>query len=206
MTATTVATQRFRRLAIADPATYRRTLHLLLDLPIGIATFTVAVTLLSVSAALFITLVGLPLLMATLYSTRWLARFERARAHTLLGVEVPPNDATASARGWRRLTDPAAWRAVGYAVVMLPVGIVTSVTAITGWSVALAMFAYPAYQPFADHSSRTVGSANLGAAGWQVATSVTGFALLLVMPTVVRALAALDATVVRRLLGGSATE
>ena len=75
MTATTLGGQRLRRLTLADPATYRTTAHLLLDLPIGIATFTIAVTLLSTSAALAITLIGLPLLALTLVAAQWMAAF-----------------------------------------------------------------------------------------------------------------------------------
>src|SRR4051812_11091000 len=131
MTTTTIATQRFRPLAIADPATYRMTAHLLLDLPIGIATFTIAVSLVSTSVALAITLIGLPLLAMTLVAAKWMARFERARARSLLGINVT-EPASTSPRWWQRVTDPDGWRAVAYAIVMLPLGIVTSVTVVTG--------------------------------------------------------------------------
>lgn len=200
MTATTLGGQRLRRLALADPATYRTTAHLLLDLPIGIATFTIAVTLLSTSAALAITLIGLPLLALTLVAAQWMARFERARIRTLLRAAVPA-PAASSARSWRRLADPAAWRAVAYAIVMLPLGIVTSVTTITGWATGAALFAFPAYKPFLDASSYTVGSHNFGGPGVQVAAALIGAVLLVAMPALQRGLAAMDITVVRRLLG-----
>jgi hypothetical protein len=61
-------------LGLLDPATYRRSLHLLLDLPLGIVTFTVATTLLALSAGLAITLVGVPLLMLTLLAARLFGR------------------------------------------------------------------------------------------------------------------------------------
>lgn len=199
MSATTVPTQaNSRHLALADPATYRRTLHLVLDLPIGVATFTVAVTLVSTGAALAITIVGLPLLAATLLVARCMGRVERTRARSLLGVDVA--DPPASPRGLRRLSDPAGWRAVGYAVVMLPLGVVTSTVAMTGWATALSALAYPAYAPFLDHSSVSINDVIISGPGWQIATSLTGAVLLLVMPTVVRGLARLDAAAVRRLL------
>ena len=48
-----------------DGRTWAATLHLLINLALGIAFFTAAVTMLSVSAGLLITLVGIPLLVAT---------------------------------------------------------------------------------------------------------------------------------------------
>src|SRR5207245_2250319 len=66
--------------------TWLRTVHLLADLPIGAAAFTLATTALSLSAGLAITLVGLPLLVVTLVVARQYARFERARLRLLLGV------------------------------------------------------------------------------------------------------------------------
>ena len=199
MTATTfTARPRPRLLGLTDPATYRRTLHLLLDLPIGVATFSVAVALVSTSVSLAITLIGLPLLAITLLAGRGMGQLERARARALLDVHVPEPDA--APRGWRRLTDTTGWRSIGYAVVMLPIGVMTSTVAATGWSVAASMFAYPAYAPFLDDSSVTVGSVTFGGWGAQLVTSLIGLALLLMMPSIVRGLARIDAAAVRRLL------
>lgn len=104
------------------------------------------------------------------------------------------------AAGWRRLADPAGWRAVAYAVAILPLGIFTSTVALTGWTTAVSALLYPVYAPFLDQSSVTVNSLTIGGAGWQIATSLAGAVLLLVMPAVVRGLARLDAAAVRRLL------
>ena len=84
---------------------------------------------------------------------------------------------------------------------MLPLGIVTSVTVVTGWVTAAALVAFPAYKPFLDQSSYTAGSHSFGSAGTQVAATVVGAALLLTMPAIQRVLAAVDGAVVRRLLG-----
>ena len=80
-------------------------------------------------------------------------------------------------RWWQRVTDPDGWRAVAYAIVMLPLGIVTSVTVVTGWITAAALFAFPAYKPFLDQSSYTAGSHSFGSAGTQVAATVVGAGL-----------------------------
>ena len=148
--------------------TLRRTAHLLLDLPVGIATFTIALT-------------------TNVLAAREIGRLERARAHALLGADVtsPPQ---------------ARWRAFAYSLLMLPVGVVTSVVAITGWSTGIAALAYPAYAPFSDRTSVTVNDLTIGNAGWQIATSIAGALLLLAMPAIVRALSRLDTAMVRRFL------
>src|SRR3954464_9724777 len=81
-------------LALQRPAALLRqlgldTVYLLLALPMGILTFTVVVTGWAVSLGLAITLVGLPLAMATIYVSRWLAWAERRRGALVLG-EPPP--------------------------------------------------------------------------------------------------------------------
>lgn len=199
MSTETYASPRRRHwFGLTGKETYKQTLHLLLDLPIGIATFTVAVSLVTTSAALVVTLIGLPLLAASLVAAREMAKLERARARLLLGVDLPEPAAVPSGR--RRLTDATGWRAVAYAVVMLPLGVATSTIAVTGWSTAATALVYPAYAPFLDKSSVTVGSTTIGGPGWQVATSVAGAVLLLSMPAIVRGLARLDIAVMRRLL------
>src|SRR3954451_6231741 len=129
---------------LLDPATYRRTLHLLADLPIGLATSIAITTLLAVSAGLAITLVGVPLLIGTLYAARLLGGMERARTHALLGVDTPaPRPA---GRGWRgRLADATGWRTLAYGLLLGPVGVTTGTLTATGWSTALAAIAFPTY-------------------------------------------------------------
>lgn len=145
--------------------TIRRTVHLLLDLPVGIVAFTVAFTPLGVS---------------------WVPRLERMRARALLDVDVSD-------------TKPA-WRPIVYSLLMLPVGVTTSTIAITGWATGFTALLYPAYAPFLDQTSVTVGATTVGGPGWQVATSVAGALLLLLMPAVVRGLARVDSCMVRRLV------
>ena len=59
--------------------TWEETLYLLLDLPVGVAGFTLAVTGLAGAAGLLITFLGLPLLTATLLLARLAGRGELAR-------------------------------------------------------------------------------------------------------------------------------
>ena len=60
--------------------TWKDTAHLLLNLPVGIATFTIIVTGFALGFSLLITLVGIPILVALVYVSRWMGTFERVRA------------------------------------------------------------------------------------------------------------------------------
>jgi|1186.fasta_scaffold515039_2 hypothetical protein len=81
--------------------------------------------LLALSVGLVITVVGIPLLIGTLYAVRLMGRVERARARALLGTSVAP--APPTPRGWHGwLTDAAGWRALGHAVLLGRVGVLTA--------------------------------------------------------------------------------
>jgi hypothetical protein len=66
--------------------------YLVLGLPLGIAAFTFAVTGLSLALGLAITLVGIPVGLATLLGCRWIARFERLRAGLVLDAPIPSSE------------------------------------------------------------------------------------------------------------------
>src|SRR3954462_10160908 len=94
MARTTATADDTSMLALQRPAALLRqlgldTVYLLLALPMGILTFTVVVTGWAVSLGLAITLVGLPLAMATIYVSRWLAWAERRRGALGLGGATP---------------------------------------------------------------------------------------------------------------------
>ena len=64
---------------LARARTWSETLHLLLDLPLGIAWFTIAVTGLSLGAGLVVlALIGLVVLVATVFAGRLIGIVERA--------------------------------------------------------------------------------------------------------------------------------
>ena len=64
------------------------TVYLVLALPMGILTFTWVVTGWSIGLALLITFIGLPILMITVYASRWMAWVERRRAALVLGEPI----------------------------------------------------------------------------------------------------------------------
>jgi signal transduction histidine kinase len=208
--------------------TWKETLYLLLNLPVGIATFTIIVTGFALGFGLLITLVGIPILIAMHYVSRAMGTVERVRANLLLDLDIPrpyrpdpPSD-----RWWRvfwsRATDPATWTEVVYHLLMLPIGILTFTVTFTLWTVGLALLFLPTYawalpQPvhFVDAWVRItldtspnfilVGS---NGTGWAIDTpiefalvSLIGLVLLLLTPWVVRGLATANGYLVRGMLG-----
>src|SRR6476646_6572638 len=97
---------------LARARTWSASLHLLLDMPLGIAWFVIAIVGLSVGVGLVaLALVGLAILAATVVAGRLIGIVERARAHALLGIQVTPPPARVRPKGtWAGLrsflTDP----------------------------------------------------------------------------------------------------
>src|SRR6266511_4465555 len=133
--------------ALASPYTWLATVHLFSDLWVGIATFTSMVVLLAMSVALMpVALLGLPVLVASVYVARGWAAVERTRFRLTLGIEIVPPQRPAKTTSvprflWRLLANVAAWRQIGYHLLLLPVGVFTFVATAFAWSgpVALAL-------------------------------------------------------------------
>ena len=192
--------------------TWSDTLHLLLDLPFGILWFTIVVTGLSLGVGLvFLALIGLFVLAATVFAGRLIGIVERARAATLLGLHVPPPPARQRPEGtWPKmrsfLTDPPGWKGVGYGALLLPVGIINFTVAVTMWAVAAGGTTYPLWGwaiPQTDWQDRVVHG--WLKTGYISATFVIGVLALIATPHVVRGLAAMDRGLIKGLLGGSPT-
>lgn len=113
-------------------ALWKEVAHLLSNLPVSLLSFAYVTVTVTAGVALSVTVVGLPLLAAGLAGARLIGRGERMRARSLLGVRVeepgrPPHRPGGGLPGavWRLLRDAAAWRAVVYAFVRLPWGVLT---------------------------------------------------------------------------------
>src|SRR5215204_487002 len=74
---------------IFDARTYGRILYMLLALPLGVAEFTFLVTAISFGFGTAITLIGIPILIGTVWAWRWLAQLERRVIGRLVGIEIP---------------------------------------------------------------------------------------------------------------------
>jgi signal transduction histidine kinase len=184
---------------------WKETSHLLIDLGVGIVLFTWVVTLLSVSGGLAITLLGLPLLAFTVASGRWIATMEKARVRGLLGVSLAPWPALPSGgTAWqgmmRRFADGAGWKGLLYGVVMLPWGIVTFTVAVTLWSVAWSLAAFPLYGwwvPTWGDGFHPKGAALVGVV---LGSGAVGVVLVAVLPRVIHGMATAGASIARALL------
>ena len=187
--------------------TWKQTLHLILDLPLGIAWFTVMVTGFSLGLGLIpLMFLGVAVAFATLQFVRVVSAIERARAGALLDAEIAnPFVPLSDIDGWWNrlkavLTDAALWKGVVYCIVMLPIGIFTFTVAVTLWSIAFSGITAPLWA----WNENWVGDDTFH--GWAEVGIVAGaFAVglvaLIATPWVVRGLAAMCRGLIRGLLG-----
>ena len=199
---------------LARARTWSETLHLLLDLPLGIAWFTIVVVGLSVGVGLVVlALIGLVILVATVFTGRLIGIVERARAKVLLGIEVPPPQPSrwrAEQGHWPQmkaaLGDVPGWKGLAYGLIMLPIGIMNFVVAVVMWSVAFAGVVYPTWgwavpqNDWYDHEVHGWLKAGFISGGFLV-----GVLALIVTPRIIRGLAAIDGSLIKGLLSGSPT-
>ena len=185
--------------------------YLLLNLPVGIALFTIAVTLLSLGAGLAPTLVGLPLLAATIVGGRTVAAVERVRVRTLLDEDLAPHTPIVWQTGlWPRakqmITDRPGWKGLAYALLMLPWGIFTFTTTVVLWSTAFSMASLPLWGWATDPPPPfTLGSIRFEIEGWSLIgwtalAAAIGVVLVALLPRVMHLLARADLALARLLL------
>jgi signal transduction histidine kinase len=192
--------------------TWKETLHLLLNLPVGVVTFTAILTGFATGLGMLITLLGIPIIFLTMYVSRWMGGVERARARAFLDVDVPKPyrpDPPAD-KWWRvhvaRFTDPATWVEVAYHLLALPIGIFTFTVAATFWATAIGLVAAPAYywalpQPVYLFGTEAHHLFVVDTPIDYVFVVLMGIGVLLVTPWVVRGLATANRFLVRGMLG-----
>lgn len=141
----------------ARAQTYRNLLYLGLAFPFGVA-YAVGLTLgFSLGVGLAITLLGVPILLATLAGATVFANVEAELANRLLGTDVPTRSPDTSggvvAATKRLVTDAQTWLDVGYLVSKFGFGIVsfTAVVALAATSASLL------FAPLTYSSSYYVG-------------------------------------------------
>ena len=134
----------------ADPQAWSSLLYMLLALPFGIAWFTWVVTGASLSAGLLILIIGVPIALVFLATTRGIALLDGRIVEALLGERMPrrtlstPRDTkgvVARVKYW--LADARTWTSLVYLLLMLPLGIAYFVTAVTIGAVSLALATGP---------------------------------------------------------------
>jgi signal transduction histidine kinase len=182
--------------------------HHVAGLFLAIVSFTIVVTGLAVGVALLpLALVGLPVLGLTARFADGFAAAERARFGLLLGAEYPAWPAD-PARGYRFLLIPRRGTLIGratrgreaYAVLRLPVSVVTATVTIFVWSVGVVGLTLPLYGGLFPGGGPSFGSHLLTGPKPLVVSGVAGLLFLLAAPPLTRAFASADAALARWLL------
>ena len=207
---------------------WRESLHLLVNLPVGIVGFTFAVTLLSFGLGTVLTFIGLPVLAFTLLGCRGLGATERARARATLDLDLDPDQDLDPAPGTRRaplrpssrpgptgwiasvLKSGAAWRSVLYSLLMLPFGVLSFSVTLTLWVAGIGYGSYPLWQWVFPYYVNVPGlqlytdnghTVYLSSVPQIAGVCAAGLLVLFLTPWAVRGLAAVQRAMVRGLLG-----
>ena len=112
-------------------------MYLILALPLGILYFTWVIVGLSFGLGTLIIWVGIPILALTLISIRGMVWLERDMVASMLDIQMPrlsrlqPKNANWRSAIAAQLRDPLAWRGVIYAILKLPLGILSFTLAVT---------------------------------------------------------------------------
>jgi signal transduction histidine kinase len=198
-------------------STWKQTVHLLLDFPIGFAGVVYALATV-VCAGLAALILGVPVLAACVLGGRGWATMERARARTLLAERVaeprPFRPTGPGLRPWLRaaLGDGPGWRGIGYVVLLGLWSVFATAVTIACWMPALMLVTYPIWYGLLNRLSDQPGI-QLGVHGsWQsldtlpeiAAATAVGAVLLLATPWVVHGLTRVDRAMVRGFLGKAA--
>lgn len=151
---------------VARPQTYRNLLYLAIAFPLGVAYFVVLVTGFSLGAGLAVTLVGIPVLLATFWLVRALSFVERRLATTLLGVQIPDPEPAGAEGLWDRvvalLTSPVTWLGLVFLLGKFVLGIATFVILAVLGALTVAFLTAPLYYD--------LPGAGVDVAVWQVTT------------------------------------
>jgi signal transduction histidine kinase len=192
------------------------TAYVLIGFPLAVAAFTIIITGLSAGGGLLVTVIGLPVLVATLYIARGFAHLERMRIRPILRrapVPVVYKQAPVGASWWRRmftqLGDGQAWLDTLHAIVRFPISVAAFTIAVTWWAAALGGITYWFWVQFlpADNNDQLPDILGFGPGiGGQIAFySVVGVFCTLTLPLVLRWTALAEAWIARVMLTGVAS-
>jgi signal transduction histidine kinase len=125
------------RRELVDPRTYGRIGYLLLAGLLGVTEFVFLVVAISLGVGLAITLIGIPILILSVYAWGGLAEGERRIIAALTGTVIPnpyrpvPESTSRWGRLRARLADPATWKDLVFLLLQFPFGLVSFVLAVT---------------------------------------------------------------------------
>jgi signal transduction histidine kinase len=195
--------------ALLAPSTWLAAAHLLIGGFLGWAYCLVLVMGLVFTVLLLpFAMVGLPVWIITAWMSVAMAGIERARFRLLLGVDIPaqpmpPGDRNPLRYAGALLRDPGVRRRAVYQVLALPLGVATSAVVYAVLAGGVALLAVPVLLLFTGPvEGTTVFGLPLATNGaGRTMLAGIGLILLLVAPTIIRALALLDIAAARALLG-----
>ena len=133
----------------SDPSAYVSLFFMVLSLVTGCLYFTFAVTGLSLSLGLAILIIGLPVFLGFIGLTRVISLAEGRLLEAVSGQRMPRRPVHPGApdglvaRSLEMLKDGRTWTTLIYLIVMLPLGVVYFVTAITGLALGVAFILVP---------------------------------------------------------------
>jgi signal transduction histidine kinase len=194
---------------IVDARTYGRILYLVLALPLGVAEFSFLVTAISFGFGTAITLIGIPVLVGSVYAWRWLADLERGLIRRLVGTEIPRpyRPDPVGGRWWSRLTarlaDPATWKDLAFLLLQLPLGAVSFTVSIAVLGVGLGTLLEPVYYWLAADAT-WLGLIEINSLGAALALMPLGALILFVGIPGLGALGRLYGWLAAQLLGSNA--
>jgi signal transduction histidine kinase len=141
-------TARLKR-ELFDPRAYGRIGYLLVAGLLGVTEFVFLVVAISLGVGLAITLIGIPILVLSVYAWGGLAEGERRIIAALTGTVIPNpyRPAPAGASRWgrlrARLADPATWKDLAFLLLQFPFGLVAFIVTVVVISVGVHLVALP---------------------------------------------------------------
>lgn len=183
--------------------------YLVMNLPVGIASFVFVVTTMSVGVSTVVVWVGLVVLAVAMLGMRGMATLERLRVHAMLRtyVATPYRPFGEKSRWLARVKDPATWKDMVYLVLMLPVGIAEFTITVTMWSVALYLTLLPVYWTWLPGDWQVVmwDQPVLNVDSWFETLPFAGLGLMVLALSIIvtRGMATLHALYARAMLGPS---
>ncbi|MEU6705154.1 sensor histidine kinase [Streptomyces wuyuanensis] len=201
--------------------TWREFGYLLLSLPLSVVFFSLALSLTAAGAGLVVTFLGIPVLAAALAVCRGFGAVERARARTLLRLDVadpaPVRPRRDGALGWvgAVLKSGVSWRHLLYSLVHLPWAVFAFSVSLAFWTYGWGLLTYPLWQWVFPVYAGIDGLQLYGDGTHGIyldspfeltVTSAIGLLFTLVTPWIIRGFATVDRLLVAGLLGPSRLE
>ena len=182
-------------------------LFMLVSFPLGLFWFVVLVTLLSTGIGTVVTLVGIPILIGSLFLWMYGAKFERLRLQGMLGIRIAdpyapvPHDASFWQKLKIRLQDRYIWQDLVYLFLLFPIGVAEFVVVTAVVSTVTFGLTGPIWAAFGgwevDTGWAAIDSSLTGAS----VAFITGLLFLVAMPYIFTGIGQGHAWLARQLLG-----